>query len=173
MWPSLYCCSPRSGLARSWRQSKTRHFWKLAARSPVETSVEPFMKMHLRIFHWRLVRAGVVEALLVEGAPPAVQAQADLVVLDRGLDVCGLLRVDELALEERDLLGVVKLDHVGGASGRAWDQVRDDEHVRIPLEHEPRIVGHPQRAMLHRAAIEILEAGFVPALVGRRAGPGE
>src|SRR5687767_4479577 len=115
MCPSRYCCSPRSGLARSWRQSKTRQRGRFCSNSPVETSVEPLMEMNLRLFHRRLVRAGVVETLLVERAPAAVQAQADLVVLDRGLDVSGLLRLDELALEEHDLLGIVELDHVGGA----------------------------------------------------------
>src|SRR5688572_24013141 len=123
MWPSLYCCSPSSGLARSWRQSNTRHLTRLSASSPVETSVEPLMEMHLRVFHRRLVGAGVVEALLVERAPAAVQALADLVVLDRGLYVSGLLRVDEVALEEHDLLGIVELHHVGGARRRARDQM--------------------------------------------------
>ena len=41
-----------------------------------------------------------------------VHAQRDLVVLDAGLHVGGLLRLDELALEGGDLLGVVELHHV-------------------------------------------------------------
>src|SRR5688572_14736420 len=121
MWPLRYCCSPSAGWARSWRQSKTRHLTRLAASSPVETSVEPLMEMHLRVFHRRLVGAGVVLTRLVERPAAAVEAPADLVVLERGLDVGSLLRLDEFALEQRDLLGVVELDDVGGARRRARD----------------------------------------------------
>ena len=80
-----------------------------------QLAVQPLVEVHLGVFHRRLVGAGVVLALLVERAAAAVEALADLVVLDRGLDVRRLLRLDELALEEDDLLGVVELDHVGGA----------------------------------------------------------
>ena len=69
--------------------------------SASELAVQPLVEVHLGVFHRRLVGAGVVEALLVERAAAAVQALADLVVLDRGLDVRRLLRLDELALEER------------------------------------------------------------------------
>ena len=41
-----------------------------------------------------------------------VHALRDLVVLDAGLPVGGLLGLDELALEGGDLLGVEELDHV-------------------------------------------------------------
>src|SRR5258706_617259 len=102
MWPSRYCCSPRSGCARSWRQSNTRQFGCPASCS-VETrvvyvlepqlAVQPLVEMHLGVFHRRLVGAGVVEALLVQRAPAAVQTRADLVVLDRGLHVGRLLRL--------------------------------------------------------------------------------
>ena len=44
----------------------------------------------------------------------------DLVVFRRGLDVRRLLGLDEFALEQRDLLGIVELDDVGGlVDGRA------------------------------------------------------
>src|SRR5688572_11391638 len=102
---SRYWFSPSSGLARSCRQSNSRHAPRLRLNSSVETRVEPLMEMHLRVFHRRLVGPGVVRPLLVERAPAAVQALADLVVLDRRLYVGRLLRLDELALEERDLLG--------------------------------------------------------------------
>src|SRR5688572_29150133 len=144
MWPSRYWCSPSSGLAKSWRQSNTRHLAKFAASSAVDTSVEPFMEVDLRVFHRRLVRAGVIQPLLVERAPAAVQALADLVVLERGLDVGRLLRVDELALEQHDFLGVVELDDVGGAGRRARDEVRHHQHVRIPLEGQAGEVARPQ-----------------------------
>src|SRR6185503_18824324 len=82
-WPSRYCCSPSAGLARSCRQSKTRQWARFFSTSSVETSVEPFMEVDLRVFHRRLVRAGVVEPLLVERAAAAVEALADLVILER------------------------------------------------------------------------------------------
>src|SRR5207245_2337321 len=91
------------------------------------------------------------------------------VVLDRGLDVRSLLRLDELALEKRDFLGVVELDDVGGTRRRARDQRRDDEHVRVPLEREAGEVGGPQRAVRGRLAVELLEAGLVPLAINRRA----
>src|SRR5271170_7885108 len=125
MCASPYCCSPSAGLARSWRQSKTRHSgW--AASSSVETSVvfklfrrnaefpaQPFVEMHHRVLHRRLVGAGVVQALLPERPAAAVQAAADLVVFQRGFDVGGPLRLDELALEMHDFLRVVELHHIG------------------------------------------------------------
>src|SRR5678816_993158 len=135
MCDSRYCASPSSGLARSWRQSKRRHCPRCAARSAVETSVldakaavQVLVEVHLGIFHRRLVRAGVVLALLPERAAAAIEPLADLVVLERGLDVCRLLRLDELALEGDDFLGVIELDDVGGAGRRARDEVRDDQH---------------------------------------------
>src|SRR5438876_8906502 len=117
---SRYCCSPNSGLARSWRQSKTRHSG-CAASSSVETSVfkrpsylqpapQPLVKVHHRVLHRRVVGAGIVEALLPERPAAAVQAAADLVVLERSLGVGSLLRLDEFALEMDDLLRVVELD---------------------------------------------------------------
>ena len=48
----------------------------------------------------------------VERAAAGVHPLGDLVVLLRGLDVRRLLGLDELALEQRDLLGIVELDDV-------------------------------------------------------------
>src|SRR5688500_13189213 len=95
---SRYWLSPSSGLARSCRQSSSRHAPRLRLNSSVETRVEPLMEMHLRVLHRRLVGSGIVRPLLVERAPAAVQALADFVVLDRRLDVGRLLRAHELAL---------------------------------------------------------------------------
>src|SRR5688500_2950653 len=135
---SRYWLSPSSGLARAWRQSNSRHAPRLRLNSSVETRVEPFMDMDLPGPVPRIVGSPDVPPLLVERARAAVKALADFVVLDRRLDVGRLLRLDDLALEERDLLGIVELHHVGRARGRARDEVRDDEHVRVPLEGEAR-----------------------------------
>ena len=48
----------------------------------------------------------------VQRAAAGVHALGDLVVLLRRLEVRRLLGLDELALEQRDLLGVVELDDV-------------------------------------------------------------
>src|ERR1041385_8653927 len=177
MCASRYWRSPRSGCASSCRQSKMRQSPRCAASSAVETSVlnaklamQPFVEVQFGIFHGRLVGAGVVHALLVERAAAAIKPLADLIVLERGLDVGGLLRIDELALEARDFFRIVELDHVGGARRRAGNQARDDEHVRIPLEGEPRKIARPERAVLGLTALEMAQALLVPALVHRRAG---
>src|SRR5262245_58694650 len=39
MWPWRYCSAPRSGLARSWRQSNTRQCGYWSASCCVDTSV--------------------------------------------------------------------------------------------------------------------------------------
>src|SRR5258708_39719866 len=66
------------------------------------------------VFHGGLVRTDFVLAALPQRAPAAVHALGDLVVLDRGFPVGGLLGFDELALEQDDVLGIVELDDVGG-----------------------------------------------------------
>src|SRR5690349_15681080 len=78
----------------------------------------------------------------------AVHAALDVAVLDRRLEIGRLLGFDELALEQDDLFRVVELDHVGGELRRARNEVGDDEHVRVPLEGEARIVKRPERAVL-------------------------
>src|SRR5260221_13999984 len=121
---SRYCCSPSSGLARSWRQSNTRHSGG-AASSSVETSVfklpsylqpapQPLVKVHHRVLHRRLVGAGIIEALLPERPAAAVEPPADFVVFQSGFDVGRLLRLDELALKVHDFFRIVELDGVGG-----------------------------------------------------------
>ena len=54
-----------------------------------------------------------------------VHPLGDLVVLDRGFHVRRLLGLDELALEQRDVLGVVELDDVGRPVDAAGDQRAD------------------------------------------------
>ena len=60
----------------------------------------------------------LVASLRMQEPAAFVHALGDLVVLDGRLHVGGLLGLDELALEQRDLLGVVELDDVR-ASGPA------------------------------------------------------
>jgi hypothetical protein len=59
-----------------------------------------------------------------QGLAAGVHALGDLVVFDAGFHVGGLLRLDELALEGGDFLGVVELHHVHGfvvgLRGAAW-----------------------------------------------------
>ena len=52
---------------------------------------------------------------------PAVHAQRDLVVLDRGFPVGRLFGFDEFAFEQDYVLGIVELDHVGGRLRSARD----------------------------------------------------
>ena len=58
----------------------------------------------------------VLLAAVLEQRRGPRHAHADLLVLARGLVVRLLLGLDELALEEGDLLGIVELDHVARAS---------------------------------------------------------
>src|SRR5919204_242240 len=101
MCASRYCRSPESGCARSWRQSKMRHSPRCAASSAVETKVlkakpamQPLVEVHFGVFHRRFVRTRVIEPLLPERAPPAIEALADFLVFERRLDIGGLLRLD-------------------------------------------------------------------------------
>src|SRR6266704_3106674 len=87
------------------------------------------MEVHHAVFHRRLVRAGVALAALPQGAPAAVHAPGDLVVLDRGLPVSRLLGLDEFALEQHDVFRVVELDDDGRVLWRAWKEGADHEHV--------------------------------------------
>ena len=64
------------------------------------------------IFHRRLVGTRLGKTAAQQRPPPAIHALGDVVVLDRGLHVRGLLGLDEFTLEGDDLLGVVKLDNV-------------------------------------------------------------
>src|SRR5690348_11549263 len=59
----------------------------------------PLVEVPHAVLHRALVRAGLVVAALEQGLAAGVHAQGDLVVLDAGLEVRGLLRLDELALE--------------------------------------------------------------------------
>src|SRR5688500_10601803 len=54
------------------RAAPSRRAWY--APSAAEPPVQPLVKMHLGVLHRRLVRTGVVEALLVERAAAAVEA---------------------------------------------------------------------------------------------------
>ena len=63
-------------------------------------------------------------------APARLHAFADFVVFGRGFQVRRLLGFDELALEQRDFLGIVELDDVGRPVHAVRDQRTDDEHVR-------------------------------------------
>ncbi|KGX49629.1 hypothetical protein Y025_5569 [Burkholderia pseudomallei TSV32] len=121
------------------------------------------------VFHRALIRADLRFAALHQRAAAGVHAPCDLVVLDRGLHIGGALRLDELALEQRDFLGVVELDDVRRLLRAARNQPRHHEHVRIPLDHEARVIDHPDRAELRRHAVAITEHLIVPLLVRRAA----
>ena len=43
------------------------------------------------------------------------------------------------------------------------------QHVRVPLDHDVRVVGQPDRAVRRQSAVAIAQHRLVPAAVGRRA----
>ena len=124
------------------------------------------MKVLHAVFHRRLVGPDLVLAGPVQRAPALVHALGDFVVLRGSFHIRGLFGLDELALEQCDVLGIVELDDIGRAVDGAREQRAYDQHVRVPLEHDVRIDCYPDRAMLRRLAAVILEHGLVPALVG-------
>src|SRR6478609_8758698 len=114
-----YAASPNSsGCARSWRTSTNAGSCKCAASASVSISVEKgtsesrkvlfhfaaieLVKMLHAIFHGRLIRADFAAALREQRVAPRIHPFGDLVVLARGLAIRGLLRRDELGLEQRD-----------------------------------------------------------------------
>ena len=74
--------------------------------------------------------ADFVAAFTHQRVAATIHALADVVVLDRGFHVRGLLRLDELALEEGDVFRVVELDDVRRPVHVARDQRGNDKHVR-------------------------------------------
>src|SRR3569833_179845 len=104
------------------------------------------MEMHHAVFQRRLVRPGLGNTLLVQRAPPLVHTLADILVLHRGLKVCGLLGLDEGTLEQGDVLGIVELDDVGARLDPGRHDRRHHQHMRIPLNHQAREKGQPDRA---------------------------
>ncbi len=69
--------------------------------------------LHAR-FHRALIRPDLRFAARHQRAPSGVHAFGDLVVFAGGFHVRGAFRFDELALEERNFLGVVELDDIRG-----------------------------------------------------------
>src|SRR5688572_11225385 len=55
----------------------------------------PGVELLHAVFHRRLVRARLVVTTLVQGLAARIHTQRDLVVLDAGLEVRGLLSLDE------------------------------------------------------------------------------
>ena len=70
------------------------------------------MKVLHAVFHGALIGADFVVATLVQGLAAAIHALGNLVVLDAGFHVGGLLGLYELGLKCRDLFGVEKFHHV-------------------------------------------------------------
>ena len=99
------------------------------------------------VFHRRLVRPDLVSSRVVERAPARIHPFGDLVVLGCSFHVRGLLRVDELALEQSDVLGLVELHDVGGPLDTAREHHAHDQHVRVPLEHDVGVDREPDRAV--------------------------
>ena len=124
--------------------------------------------MNHAVFVRGMVRPAVVLALGMQGLAAAMEPGADLGVLGGGLHVRRLVRLDQSALEERDLLRIVELEDVGGVLRRARDQRADDERVRIPLEHHVGVVDRPYRAVLRELAAAVGEDRVAIAGVVRR-----
>ncbi len=121
------------------------------------------------VFHRALVGADFVVAAQHQGLAAGVHALGDLVVLDRGFHVGGALGLDELALEAGDLFGVIELHHVQRPVHARRVQGGDGEHMRIPLDHDVRVVGQPDRAALWQPAFAVLQQHLVPLAVDVRA----
>src|SRR6185369_15643220 len=147
--PARYCASPQSGCESSWRTSISTSpgASRRSARSAVEISVvyiglrsagllatssargemrnqlaaQDLVEVLHSVFHRRLIRTLFAAAGAVERVAAGVHPLGNLVVFARSLQVRGLLGVYELAFEERDVLGIVELDDVGGAVYRARD----------------------------------------------------
>ena len=132
------------------------------------------MEMLHAVFHRRLVGADLIDALLHQRPASGVHAQRDLVVFPGRFPVGGLFGVDEIAFEQHDLFRIIKLDDVGGDLRPARNQVRDDQHVGIPLNHDVGIEGEPDRAVFGHTFLEslgtVLEHFFMPLAVDLAAG---
>src|SRR5688572_1771272 len=136
----------------------------------LELAADELVEVDHAVFHRALVGTMLLPAVGDERPAALGHAHADLLVLERGLVVGPLLGLDELGLEERDLLGVVELDHVAARLRARRIERRDDEHVRIPLDHEVRVVREPDRAVRRRLAVAEAQHGVMPFLVRVGAG---
>src|SRR2546423_15403080 len=107
------------------------------------------------IFHRRLIWPRFVASELIERAAAGIHAERDVVILGRRFHVCRLLRLAELALEKRNILGVIEFDDVARLVDAARDYAADDEDVGVPLDHDVRLDGKPDRAVTgHPVAVK-------------------
>ena len=74
------------------------------------------------VLHRALVGPGVVVTTQQQGLTTRVHALGNLVVLDHGLRVGGLLRLDELGLERHHLFRVEEFDQVQGLARALREQ---------------------------------------------------
>ena len=128
------------------------------------------MELLHAIFHRALIRAELVVAAVHQRLAAGVHAQCDLVVFGAGLPVRGLLGLDELALEGDDLFGVEKLDDVECLLRALRVQRRDDEHMRVPLDHDVGVIGQPDGPVFRGLSVAIRQQCVMPFSIGRRPG---
>ena len=64
------------------------------------------------IFHRALIRADLNPSFVEQGLASGIHSDRNLVVLNAGFHVRGLLRFDEFALEQRHFFGVIELDDI-------------------------------------------------------------
>ena len=99
----------------SRRRRIDRYRWPTCAS--ISRAIELVEVPHA-VFHRRLVGPDFAAALRDQRAAAGVHPLGDLVVLLRGLAIRRLFGFDELALEQRDLFGIVELDDVERACRR-------------------------------------------------------
>ena len=121
------------------------------------------------VFHRALVGANFVVATLHQCFATSIHAFGNLVVFDTGLHVGGLLRFNKLAFECNDFLWVVKLHHIEGFVRVDGMQGRNRQHMRIPLDHDVRVISQPNRATVRQLTIAVFQQYVVPLLVSARA----
>src|SRR5258708_26705118 len=127
-----------------------------------------FVKMDHAVFHGRLVGAEFVAMLLMERAATLRHAHADFFIFPGGFGIGVLLRLDELALEQHDVFGVIEFDDVRAMLRIFRQDCADDEDVGIPFDHYIRVIGQPDRALLRHFAIVVTQYRFVPFLIDRK-----
>lgn len=135
-----------------------------------DLSPVPLVKLLHAVFHRTLVGTDFVFATFHQRPAPGVHAFTDLVVLNAGFHVGRLLGLDKLSLESLNFFRVVELHHVERLVDAARVQGRDRQDVRVPLDHDVRVIRQPDRSIFARFAFTVAVKGSTPALVDGRAG---
>ena len=123
------------------------------------------MEVHHAVFHRRLIRPLLVAAFLPKQFAAVVHALADFFVLQRGFIVGLLFGSDKFRLEQCDFFRVIKFYDVAATLGPARYDGGNHQNMRIPLDHDVRVIGEPDRALRWFTAFAKFEHHLVPLLV--------